>query len=59
MGDDDTNEGRGPGECLEHVWEFTGTQLVHGEGAYMEFECVRCEAIELKAPPKRLPGPRR
>lgn len=46
VGDDDANEGHGPDECPEHVWQFEQVLLVAGEGATREYRCTRCDGLK-------------
>lgn len=43
MGQDDRNEGSGPGECIEHEFKLVGA-TVGLDGAFEEYECRRCPA---------------
>ena len=43
MGADDSNEGNGPGLCLEHEWVLTRAVL-DGHGALRVFLCRWCGA---------------
>lgn len=49
MAEDDENEGHNDGECVEHVWQFRGLQLIPGEGAVREYGCTRCPAESFRA----------
>lgn len=47
MGQDDRNEGSGPGECLEHAWKLSGVTL-DMDGAHEDYHCLRCDAVTMK-----------
>ena len=49
MGDDDRNEGTGPGECVEHVWRMTGMTL-DLDGTHIDSVCDRCGALLVEGP---------
>ncbi|EFQ83234.1 hypothetical protein HMPREF0063_11507 [Aeromicrobium marinum DSM 15272] len=47
MGDDDRNEGDGPGECLEHAWKLKGVTIAM-DGAHEDYKCLRCGAVSMQ-----------